>query len=70
MQAEQSILDKIQGRQHKWKIVVGQWIPHGRRRRGRPEQSWKNQNDGFQENQKHGRRYGKCGHLWCLGMNR
>ena len=55
MQAEQSILDRIQRRQLKWyghilrmednrwpkKIYL--WTPHGRRRRGRPQLSWRNQ---------------------------
>ena len=44
-----------------WKIVVGQkkiyqWTPHGRRRRGRPQQE---PSDGVREKQKHGRRYGR-----------
>ena len=49
MQAEQSILDRIQRRQLKWyghllrmkdsrwPKKIYQWIPHGRRRRGRPQ---------------------------------
>ena len=55
MHAEQSILDIIQRRQVKWYGLllriddscwpnkIKQWTPHGRRRRGRPQQSWKNQ---------------------------
>ena len=55
MQAEQSILDRIQRRQLKWyghllrmedsrwSKKIYQWTPHGRRRRGRPQQSWRNQ---------------------------
>ena len=51
MQAEQSILGKIQRRQLKWyehhlrlkdsrwPKRIYQWTPHARRRRGRPEQS-------------------------------
>ena len=50
MQAEQSILDRIQRRQLKWYGHLlrmedsrwAKWTPHGRRRRGRPQQSWKN----------------------------
>ena len=55
MQAEQSILDRIQRRQLKlcehllrmedscWPNKIYQWTPHGRRRKRRPQQSWKNQ---------------------------
>ena len=55
MQVEQSILDRIQRRQLKsyghlfgledtrWPKKIYQWITHGRIRRVRPQQSWKNQ---------------------------
>ena len=55
MQAEQSILDRVQRSQLKWyghflrtedsrwPKMIYQWTPHGTRRRGRPQQSWKNQ---------------------------
>ena len=55
IQAEQSVLDRIQRRQlklygHLLRMEDGrcpkkiyQWTPHGWRRRGRPQQSWKNQ---------------------------
>ena len=54
MQVEQTILDRIQRRQLKWyghlRMTDGrwpkniyQWTRHGRRRRGRSQQSWKNQ---------------------------
>ena len=55
MQEEQSILDIIPRRQLKWHgqllrmedsrcpKKIYQWTPHGRRRRGRPQKSWKNQ---------------------------
>ena len=51
MQEEQSILDRIQRRHFKWNGYllrmkdsrwpkkIYQWTPHGRRRRGRPQQS-------------------------------
>ena len=54
-QAEKSILDRIQRRQLKWygnllrmedsrwPKKIYQWTPHGRRRRGRPQLSWRNQ---------------------------
>ena len=51
--AEQSILDRIQRSQLKWYghllrmdsrwPKIYRWIPHGRRRRGRPQQSWRNE---------------------------
>ena len=55
MQAEQSILDIIKRRQLKWyghllrmedshwPKTIYQWTPHGRRRRGKPQQSWRDQ---------------------------
>ena len=55
MQAEQSILDRIQRRQLKWygnllrmqdsrwPKKIYQWTPHGRKRRRRSQQSWMNQ---------------------------
>ena len=57
--AEQSILNKIQRRQLKWyghrlrmkdspwPKMIYKWIPHGRSRRGRPQQSWKIQVTNF-----------------------
>ena len=54
MQAEQSVLDRIQRRQLKWyghflriedtrwPKMIYQWTPHARRRRGRSQQSRKN----------------------------
>ena len=41
-----------------WPKKIYQWTLHGRRIRGRPQQSWRNQ-DGLHEKQKHGRRYGR-----------
>ena len=69
MQAEQSILDRIQRSQLKWyghllrmenscTNKIYQWTPHGRRRRGRPS-------DGLHEKQKPGIK-----HLWRLGLDR
>ena len=55
LQAEQSVLDRIHRRQRKWyghllrmedntcPKIIYQWTPHGRRRRERPQQLWKNQ---------------------------
>jgi hypothetical protein len=54
MQAEQPILYRIERRQlncygnllktedSRWPKKIYQWRPHGRRRRGRPQHSWKN----------------------------
>ena len=55
MEAEQSNLDRIQRRKLKWyghllrmedsrwPKKIYQWTSNGRRRRGRPQQSWRNQ---------------------------
>ena len=55
MQAEQSVSDRIQRRQlqcyrlllsmedSRWPKKIYQWTLHGRRRRERPQQTWKNQ---------------------------
>ena len=55
MQGEQSILDRVKSWQLKWyrhflrmedsrwQKMIYQWTPHGRRKRGRSQQSWKNQ---------------------------
>ena len=52
MQEEQSILDRMQLKWYgqllrmkdsRWQKKIYHWTPHGRRRRGRPQQSWKNQ---------------------------
>ena len=54
MQAEQSILNRIQRelkwhghllrmKDNRWPKKIYQWTPHGRRRRWRPQQSWRNQ---------------------------
>ena len=78
MQAEQSILDRIQRRQLKcyghllrmedsrWPKKIYQWTPHGRRRRGRPQQSWKNQVTCFMRS----RNEEEDRYLWRLGMDR
>ena len=71
MQAERSVLDRIQRRQLKWyrhllrmedrrwPKKIYQWTPHGRRRRGRPQQNMEEPSDGLHEKQKHGRRNGR-----------
>ena len=55
MQAEQSILRRqVKWYGHllimedsRWTKKICQWTPHARRRRGRPQQSWKNQATDF-----------------------
>ena len=76
METEQSILDRIQRRQLKWYghllrmedsrfPKIYQWTPHGKRRRGRPEQSRKNQATDFMEEG-----MAEDTHLWRLAMDR
>ena len=78
MHAEQSVLGRIRGRQLKqygyflrtedsrWPKKIYQWTLHGRRRRGRPQQSWKNQVTDFMRstNMEDDRL------LWRFGMER
>ena len=81
MQAEQSILDRNQRKQLKWHgnllrmedshwaKKIYQWTPHGKRRKGRPQQSWKNQATDvtdFIRNRKMEEDKAKDTNLWCL----
>ena len=80
MQAEQSVLDRIQRKQLKWyghllkmddsrwPKKIYQWIPHGRRRRGRPQQSWKNQVMEFMRSRNMEGDMAEDIHLWRLGF--
>ena len=43
---------------------IYQWTPHGRRRRGRPQQSWRNQVTDFVRS-----RNVEDRHLWRLGVD-
>ena len=57
-----------------WKIVIGQkkiyqWTPHGRRRRGRPQQSWMNQVTHFTRNRNMEEDMAEDGHLRRLGVD-
>ena len=77
MQAERLILDRIQRRQLKWygrllKMEYSSWTkkiyhwnPHGRRRRGRPQQSWRNHVTDFMKS----RNMAEIRHLWRLGVD-
>ena len=58
MQAEQSILDRIY-----------QWTPHGRRRRERPQQSWKNQMMVFTRSGNMEENTADDRHLWRSGVD-
>ena len=49
--------------------VFYKWIPHGRRRRGRPEQLRKEPSDELDEKQRHGSNYDRRIHLSCVDSN-
>ena len=77
MQAEQSILDRIQRWQLEWyehllKMEYShlQWSPHGRRRRGKQQQSWKTQVADFVRNRNMEEGMGEDKPFWCLAMDR
>ena len=81
MQAEQSILDRIQRRQLKWyghllrmedsrrPKKIYQWTPHGRIRRGRPQLSWRNQMTDFIKSRGMEEDMAENRHLWRLGVD-
>ena len=77
MQAEQSVLDRIQIRQLEW---YGQllrmddsrwpkWTQHVKRRRGRLQQSWRNQGTDFIRSRNMGEDMAENKHLWRLGKD-
>ena len=80
MQSEQSILDKIQRRQLKWyghlfrmedsrwPNKIYEWTPHGRRRRGRSQQLWKNQATDFMRSRNMEEDMAEDRHLWRFGI--
>ena len=82
MQAEQSILDRIQRRQLKWfghlfrmedsrwPKKIYQWTPHGRRRRGRLQKSWRNQVTDFMRCRNMEEAMAEDRHLSRLGVDR
>jgi hypothetical protein len=80
MQAEQSILDRIQRRQLKWyghlsmedicwPKKIYQWTLHGRRRRERPQQSWRNQVTDFMKSRNMEEDTAEDRHLWRLRVD-
>jgi hypothetical protein len=82
MKAEQSLLHRIQRRHLKWyghllrmedsrwPKKIYQWTPHGRRRRGRPQHSWRNQERDFMRSRKMEEDMAEDRHLWRLGVER
>ena len=82
MQAEQSILDRMQRRQLKWyghllrmedsrwPKKIYQWTPHSRRRIGRPQKSWKNQVTNFMGSRNMVEDMAEDRNLWDLGIDR
>ena len=81
IQAEQSILDRIQRMELKWyghlfRMEDSRWrkkiyhcTPHGRRRRRRPQQSWKNQVTDFMRSKHFEEDMAEDRHLWRLGVD-
>ena len=82
MIAEQSILGRIQRRQLKWyrhflrmedsshwPKMICQWIPHGRKGKGRQQQSWKNQVTNFMRRRNLEEDMAEDIHIWSLGVN-
>ena len=81
MQAEQSILDRIQRRRLKWYIhlrinairwpkMIYQWTPNGEKRNGRSQQSQKRQVMNFMRIRNIDKDVAENSHLWRLGMDR
>jgi hypothetical protein len=50
----------------RWPKKIYQWTLHGKRRRGRPQQSQRNQVMDFMKS----RNMEEDRHLWCLGADR
>ena len=81
MQAEQSVLDRIKRRQLKWYVYllrtedsrwpkkIYQWTPHGMRRRGRPQLSWRDQVTDFMKSRGMEEDMAEYRHLWRLGVD-
>ena len=80
MQAEQYILNRIQRWQLKWcgylpRMVysrwpkIYQWTPHGRRRRERPQRSWKNQVTDFMRSRNMEECIAEDRYIWRLGVD-
>ena len=82
MQVEQSILSRIQrrklkwyGRLHRmrhsgWPKKIYRWTPRGRKRRVRPQHSWKNQVTDFMRSRNMEKDMSEFINPWHLGMDR
>ena len=53
----------------RWTKKIYQWTPLGRRRRGRPQQTWKNQVTDFMRIRNMEEDMTEVRHLWRLGVN-
>jgi hypothetical protein len=82
MQLEQSVLDRMQLRQLKCYGLllrmqdsrrpkkIFHWTPYGRRKRGRSQQSWKNQMKGFMTSKNIEQDIAEGRRFWRLEMDR
>jgi hypothetical protein len=80
MKAEQTIVDRIQRRQLKWYgyllrmedsrwSKIYRWTPHDGRRRGRPQQSWKNEVKDFMRSRNMEEDMVEDKQIWRLGVD-
>jgi hypothetical protein len=53
----------------RWPKKICQCIPHGRKRRGRPQQSWRNQVTDFMKSKNMEQDMAEDRHLWRLGVD-
>ena len=53
----------------RWTKMIYQWTPHGRRRRGRPQLSWRNQVTDFMKSKGMEEDMAEDRHLWRLGVD-
>ena len=54
----------------RWPKKIYQWTPHGRRRIGRPQLSWRNQVTDFMKSRGMEEDMAENRHLWRLGVDR
>ena len=72
MQGEQTVLDRIQRRQLKWHghiLRMEDSGQSGRMRRGRPQQSWRNQVTKFMKSRNMEEDMAEDRRLWRLGVD-
>ena len=53
----------------RWPNNIYQWPPHGRTRRGRPQQSWKSKATDFMRSRNMEEDMPEDRHLWRLGVD-